>query len=1022
VSALLVGTGLVGTTLTTASAQAASGRATSLPGTAGSTTAIAGWQILSSASTSDSGGTISSSSYSTSGWMPVSARSTVLSGLLQNGKYPNVFYSNNLSSVSTSQFQVPWWYRENFTVNATSGLHTILHLDGVNSAGDVYVNGSEVSSKSTIAGANAANDVDITSHVHTGSNAIAIEVQPSDPSKNLAIGFVDWNPKVPDGDMGIWQDVTLHQSAAVLLQNLRVTTSLASDLSTADVTVKVDATNKTSSSVSTTVSGSVGSINYSQNVTIGANATTTVTFNSSNSSGLHITSPKVWWPAGMGSHPLYTATVKASVGGNVSDTASTTFGIRSVKSGINSSGARYYTVNGKNVLIRGGGWSPDMFLRSDPSRLEQEFQVITHMGLNAIRQEGKLETPEFYNLADQNGIMLLPGWECCDKWQSGSSFSSSDYKIAQNSMLSVARRIENHPSVITFLIGSDEAPPSTLAGDYQKALQQAGFPDPVVSSADAGSTSQYGAGGMKMNGPYDWIPPNYWYGSKVGAAYGFDSETSAGPSVPELDSLNAMMTSSEQSTLYSSASAKQFHAGLQSGNFGQLTLYNNALNGRYGSSSSIATYDIKAQLQNYENSRAEYESRLARMDRSSNPATGVIYWMMNNAWPSLIWNLFGYDLAPNGDTYGAQKANEPVHVLWQYDSNNAVTLDNISTSTASGLSVTAQTYSPSGTQLTNQTKSGLSVSPNHTASVFTLTKPSGVSGAYLIKLTVKNSSGSEIDRNVYWWSTTPDVVNWSDTGCGNCWYYTPTSQYANLKGLFSMSKVPVSASASTTDNGDGTFTTKVTLKNTTTGKVPAFFVESKLRDGNGKQVAPVFWSDNDISLWPGESKTLSVTYKSVSGTPQVQVSGVNVSSFTVQAALGTGGGGGGTPASYEAESSANTLTGAAKIASCSACSGGEKVGYVGMGATLTFNNVNVTTAGTYKVTVQYCSGNARSADISANGGSAQTVSFPVTGSFTTPGTVTVSVSLKAGANTITFGNASAYAPDFDKITVPGSPG
>src|SRR6185312_8869227 len=141
---------------------------------------------------------------------------------------------------------------------------------------------------------------------------------------------------------------------------------------------------------------------------IAANSTSTVTFNTTNTPALRIVGPNLWWPAGMGAHPLYTATMQASVGGNVSDSASATFGIRSVTSGTNSNGARYYKVNGKNVLIRGGGWSPDMFLRSDPNRLAQEFQVIVHMGLNAIRQEGKLETPEFYDLADQNGIMLIP--------------------------------------------------------------------------------------------------------------------------------------------------------------------------------------------------------------------------------------------------------------------------------------------------------------------------------------------------------------------------------------------------------------------------------------------------------------------------------------------------------------------------------------------------------------------------------------------------------------------------------------
>jgi hypothetical protein len=125
-----------------------------------------------------------------------------------------------------------------------------------------------------------------------------------------------------------------------------------------------------------------------------------------------------------------------------------------------------------------------------------------------------------------------------------------------------------------------------------------------------------------------------------------------------------------------------------------------------------------------------------------------------------------------------------------------------------------------------------------------------------------------------------------------------------------------------------------------------------------------------------------------------------------------------TKTSYEAESSANTIAGGARIASCSACSGGAKVGYVGEGGTLQFNGVSVATAGTHTVTFQYCDGTAaRSANISVNAGAPTTVSFPVTGGFSTPGTITLQLTLNAGTNTILISNPTAYAPDFDKITV-----
>ncbi len=125
--------------------------------------------------------------------------------------------------------------------------------------------------------------------------------------------------------------------------------------------------------------------------------------------------------------------------------------------------------------------------------------------------------------------------------------------------------------------------------------------------------------------------------------------------------------------------------------------------------------------------------------------------------------------------------------------------------------------------------------------------------------------------------------------------------------------------------------------------------------------------------------------------------------------------------SYEAESPANTIAGGALIANCSACSGGEKVGYVGVGGTLTVNGVNVASSGTYQVTIAYLDGAGRQATISVNGGAPQTVSFTPTGSFDTVGTVTLPLQLTAGSNTIEFANPTAYAPDFDRIIVPAGP-
>lgn len=125
------------------------------------------------------------------------------------------------------------------------------------------------------------------------------------------------------------------------------------------------------------------------------------------------------------------------------------------------------------------------------------------------------------------------------------------------------------------------------------------------------------------------------------------------------------------------------------------------------------------------------------------------------------------------------------------------------------------------------------------------------------------------------------------------------------------------------------------------------------------------------------------------------------------------------PIFYEAEACGNILTGTAKTANATEASGGLDVGYVGNGANnfLQFNGISVSAAGTFTFTIYYLCGEVRTASISINGGTATTVSFPSTGSYTKVGSVTVSIMLAAGDNTIRFSNSSAYAPDFDRVTL-----
>ncbi|MFI5973278.1 glycosyl hydrolase 2 galactose-binding domain-containing protein [Streptomyces sp. NPDC051452] len=861
---------------------------TRVPSTAGSSTPLAGYGVQSTAKVGDPASAVSSPGYPMAGWHPAGPHSTVLGALLDDGVYADPFHSTNLKEIARSDFQVPWWYRSDFTVEDTAR-RTFLDFSGVVSAADVYVNGRQVASAQEVTGAYTHHELDITSLVRSGTNTVAFRVRPNDPDKDLTMGWLDWLQPPPDRNMGLVRDVLVRRSGPVALRDAHVTGRLAvPSLATADLTVKARARNDSGAAVTAEISGSVAGTAFSRTVPLAAHETKTVTFSPADVPGLHLDSPKVWWPAGMGGQPLYDLDLTAGVAGATSDTAHQRFGIRDVQAPLNSDGARQYLINGRRLLVKGGGWSPDEFLRWDRGYAEDRLRYAVDLGLNTIRLEGHLEPDEFFDLADRYGVLTLPGWECCDKWEgevnpsgSGQKWTEADHVVAKASMAAEAARLRGHPSVLSFLIGSDAAPNAAIEKDYLDALGAADWTAPVVPAASENSSPRLGRSGMKMTGPYDWVPPGYWYAKREGGATGFNSETSAGPSIPTLDTLRRMMTPAELDTLWKDPGARQYHRS-PSSVFGTLKIYDDALAARYGRPTGLADYVRKAQLAQYENVRAQFEAYGRGATDPDRPATGVIHWMFNSGWTSLHWQLTDRYLDQNGSYFGAKKANEPLHVQYSYDNRSVVVVNN-RTAPERDLTVRATLFDPDGTPRYDRTVNGVAVNGDgaHTAP---LTLPSSVSGlarTHLLRLVLTDADGTEVSRNVYWLSTEPDTLDWN----GTTWYYTPTTHSADLSGLASMARVQVSATATTTSSGD-TSTTTVTVRHASDGSTPALLTDVHLVDAQGRPVLPVRWSDNEVSLWPGESATLTATYRTADlhgSAPGVRVSGWNTPERTVPA-------------------------------------------------------------------------------------------------------------------------------------------
>jgi exo-1,4-beta-D-glucosaminidase len=544
-----------------------------------------------------------------------------------------------------------------------------------------------------------------------------------------------------------------------------------------------------------------------------------------------------------------------------------------VKSEVLSANRRLFSINGKNVLIRGGGWSPDMMLREDPQRLRDEFRYVQDMGLNTVRLEGKLETRELFDLADERGILLIAGWCCCDHWEHWPNWKPQDFAIAEQSLRDQIYRLRGHPSLLAWMNGSDNPPPPDVEQTYLKVEKDLQWTNPVVSSATAKLAGFSGESGVKMTGPYEYVAPSYWQTDKTdsarqcnqggcGGAYGFNTETSMGPAVPPIESIRAMVGKDH---LWPIDDIWNYHAG--GGAFKDIHVFTDALNARFGLATSAEDYAVKAQLQTYEGIRAMYEA----YSRNKYTSTGVIQWMLNNAWPSMIWHLYDYYLRPGGGYFGAKKAMEALHPVYGYD-DRSVWLVSSKYEDAKGLKLTAQVLNLDMSERFSK-EVALDAVADSTNKILALPEIDGLSPTYFLVLRLQDSSGKLVGSNLYWLSSKPETLDWEKSN----WYTTPTASYADYTALSQLPKVKLKVTDRTERKGEEAIT-HVTLENPS--KSLAFFVRLKVDKGKGgDEILPVFWQDNYISLLPGEKREVTATYRAQelgASQPAVEVSGWNV--------------------------------------------------------------------------------------------------------------------------------------------------
>ncbi len=814
---------------------------------------------------------ISRCDFNTDGWYEAKVPSTVLATLVEAGEYPDPYFGMNLQHIPEERFASSWWYRTDFDSSDTDldGV-TLLRFDGINYTANLWLNGRKFADDREVHGAFRRYCFDVSEWVRSGTNVLAVEVTGPKPG-NFSTGFVDWNPPAPDRNMGIFRPVTLHQCQNVSIDNPFVQTDVDTDtLDRARLTISAQLTNHSGKSVTGVLVGRIESIAVETSVTLGGGEQKTIAFFPETYPDLHIHRPRLWWSHDLGEPNLYELQLEFVADDEALDSCHTTFGIRKIEDYFNNEGQRGFRVNGKDVLIKGGGWSDDLLLTDTPKKLEAQIQYVKHMNLNCIRLEGIWgKDPTLYDLCDRYGILIMVGWSC--HWEHaqylgkpvderfGGVTSPEDIDLIATSWQDQVIWLRNHPSIFVWTVGSDKVAHPDLERRYIETFRRHDPTRPYLASTGGIGSEQAiigsevvvsdlsGSTGVKMLGPYAYTPPVYWYEDRTrGGSYGFNTETGPGAQPPILQSLKKMIPTAH---LWPIDTYWDFHCGLNE--FARLDRYCQALEHRYGPVGNVEQFAYRAQVMNYELIRPMLEAFRVNKGR----ATGVIQWMLNAAWPKLYWQLYDWYLHPTGAFYGTKKACEPLQLIYNYADRNVFLVNDTLTSREDLRAEIQITDLYAKEMFQDQIPVG--AKPQSSQKIFTLPEFTDISLTYFLILRLFTQDGERIAANFYWLSTKEDLLDYKAKV--EPWaYYTPSRQYADFTLLNTLPATTIEVQQELIIKDDHHILS-VALKNT--GKSTAFAVELNVVDNDtGDAVVPIFWQDNYITLLPNESNAVKAVF------------------------------------------------------------------------------------------------------------------------------------------------------------------
>ena len=898
---------------------------------------IHGWRLSAAPNIDADGAAVSERAFNAKDWYVATVPGTALTTLVDRGVYPDPYYGLNNLAIPETLNKQDYWYRTEFRApESTKRKRLTLTFEGINYRAAVWLNGQFLG---TITGAFIRGIFDVTGVLKPGEpNVLAVRVSPpphpgipqeqsikGGPGENgglmcldgptfVATEGWDWIPAIRDRDTGIWQPVTLRATEAVKIGDPQVVTSLPlPDTSSAKVEMVVPLTNASDALVHGTLKAEFEGVTVTKNVDLKPGESE-VKLTPADFPQLTVTHPRLWWPNGYGKQELYHLKLSFAVGGPISDTKEVRFGIREITyelslldtaghlrrveyspaeayelgetkpdvnvthdgmrnippaeppppnlpeafrenwhswvASLTSAGehsravkpsddlgpAPYLVikVNGVRIACRGGNWGmDDAMKRVARERLEPYFRLHHDAHENIIRNwVGQSTEQSFYDLADEYGFLI---WN--DFWETTENYNieAQDPELFLKNAEDVIRRFRNHPSIAVWC-GRNEGVPQPI---INQGLAQ------LIDSLDG--TRYYSPSSNQVNlqnsGPYRYQDPKLYYTT---INRGFSVETGT-PSMSTLESFEASVPKPDQ---WPMDDVWAYHDWHFQGN-GDMHPFLAEMQTEFGAPTSLEDFERKAQMMDYVDHRAIFEGMNAHL---WSPNSGRLLWMTQPAWPSNMWEVMSSDYDTQSSYYGEKEACEPLHV--QLDlATDAVEVVNTTPEAAGTLQVTADVFSLDNKSLLHREAPADVPADGVVRALHLELGPLEKDAVVLVKLALKDQGGKVVSSNLYWL----------------------TAENQNYRELTRLGAATVMATATSRRAGNSV-QVHVELRNTSA----AVALQNKLtlvKSSDGSRILPAYFSDNYVSLLPGESREIDLEYPvsaADGATPQLTLRGFNL--------------------------------------------------------------------------------------------------------------------------------------------------